>query len=384
MNTVLPTIKIIFAGGGTGGHLYPAIAIADRIVELVKGRSTVNILFVGTKRGIEYRLRDRLGYPLRLINIRGLARSFTLKNLLVPFILVGALIRAGSLVKTFAPDLVVGTGGYVSWPVLKKASGLNIPTVLQEQNSYPGLTTRQLAPKARRVYLGFDEAREFIKTDGKIIVTGNPVRSVIHRGDRMAALKEYGLDSGKKTILILGGSQGARAINKAVIKSMARGSLPKNYQLLWQTGRRDYKDVSSQVSSKDCSCALFPFAENMADLYAASDMVIARAGALTLAELAACALPSLLLPLPSAAGDHQRKNAREFQRNGASIVIDDHDLESIDLLAEISGVMESEKFPSMKIAVGEMTAKARSAVDVIAQDIIDLINQTKSGERIDL
>ena len=145
------TIRIVFAGGGTGGHLYPAIAIANRIEQMLKGKNNVEIMFVGTHRGLEYRIRDSLGYPLRTVNIRGLARSLTLKNLLVPFIAVGALIKASSILSGFRPDIAVGTGGYVCWPVLKMAAMKKITTVLQEQNSFPGLTTRKLAGKASRI-----------------------------------------------------------------------------------------------------------------------------------------------------------------------------------------------------------------------------------------
>ena len=164
----MTTARLIFAGGGTGGHLYPAIAIADRVKEILSARMTVEIIFVGTKRGIEYRVRETLGYPLHLINIRGIARSFTLANLAVPFLIVSAMIKANNLVKQFGPQVVVGTGGYVSWPVLRAANGQKITTVLQEQNSFAGVTTRQLAPRAARIYLGFAKAAEMLKTNGEI------------------------------------------------------------------------------------------------------------------------------------------------------------------------------------------------------------------------
>ena len=221
MNSNAESVRIMFAGGGTGGHLFPALAIADRLKELLSPSRNVEIQFVGTRRGLEYRMREKLGYSLHLINVRGLARSLSPKNLLVPFILISALLRSAALLNKFQPDLVVGTGGYVAWPVLKMANWKSIPTVLQEQNSFPGVTTRQLAGKARRVYLGFGQAQEHIKTEGKLIVTGNPVRTTSDAIDRNKAMKEFGLDPARKTILILGGSQGARTINRAVLKSLA-------------------------------------------------------------------------------------------------------------------------------------------------------------------
>ncbi|MFQ5452947.1 MAG: glycosyltransferase, partial [Candidatus Zixiibacteriota bacterium] len=292
----IPTVKIIFAGGGTGGHLFPAMAIADRVCELLKDRMKVEILFVGTKRGLEYRMKDSLGYPLFTINMRGITRSMTLKNLLVPFITVAALIKSSFLLNRFKPDMVIGTGGYVCWPVLKVAVWKKITTLLQEQNSFPGITIRQLARQVKKIYLGFNKAKEYLKTNAEIIVTGNPVRKSLTTEDREKALRIFNLNPDKKTILILGGSQGARAINNAVIKSFEKNSLNKDIQILWQTGKRDYKEVTAKTGTKVPNVALFPFSQQMEMVYAAADMVIARAGALTLAEITTCGLPSILIP----------------------------------------------------------------------------------------
>lgn len=369
------TARIIFAGGGTGGHLFPAIAIAERIRELLSKGAGAEILFVGTKRGIEYRMRDQLGFPLRLINVRGLARSLTLKNLLVPFVLAGALMKARSLLNTFAPDLVVGTGGYVSLPVLKMAAWKRIPIVLQEQNSFPGITTRHLANHACRIYLGFSIAKEYLHTNAEVLVTGNPVRHTIVDGDHNTACAEYGLDPLKKTILILGGSQGARSINYAVLKSLKNNTIPDGYQLLWQTGRRDYKDVAAEVGSKVSGCVLFPFVHDMRTVYAAADLAVARAGALTLAELVACELPSIFIPYPHAAGDHQRKNARDIVQRGMADMLDESELKDTDLLASAISLMESKRFENVKAKLSVESEKSRSAVDVIAENIIELITE---------
>ena len=369
------TARIVFAGGGTGGHLFPAIAIADRIRELLEGRRPVEIIFVGTKRGLEHRMRDRIGYPLQIINVRGLVRSFTLKNLLVPFVLMTALIRAWLLLGRFRPQVVVGTGGYVALPVLKAAGWRGVPTVLQEQNSFPGITTRQGAVRARKIYLGFPGAVEHMKTDAEVVVSGNPVRRTLNQGSRIDTLISYGLDPEKKTILVLGGSQGARPINNAILKNLGDHGLPEDYQMLWQTGKRDYKDVTARVGRKVKDCALFPFADDMAGLYAAADLAIARAGALTLAELAACGVPSILVPYPHAAGDHQRKNAEEYARMGLARVIDETELSSRDILEEARGLLESEACGEMKERLDRRLAEMRPAVDVIAEGIIELLDQ---------
>ncbi|MCP4685694.1 MAG: UDP-N-acetylglucosamine--N-acetylmuramyl-(pentapeptide) pyrophosphoryl-undecaprenol N-acetylglucosamine transferase, partial [bacterium] len=255
MNPLPRTARIVFAGGGTGGHLFPALAIADRIREKLDGKS--EILFIGTKRGIEYRMRDKLGYPLELINVRGLARTLTLKNLLVPFLVVGSLWRSAAILKKHRPDIVIGTGGYVSWPVLKTAARRKITTVLQEQNSYPGVATRQLAARAQRVYLGFEEGSQFLPETAPTLVTGNPVRKGVSEGDRTEAIKQFHLDPARKTILVLGGSQGARSINDAVIKDLKDNALDDEYQLLWQTGRGDYKDVVAELGDKADHHSLF-------------------------------------------------------------------------------------------------------------------------------
>jgi UDP-N-acetylglucosamine--N-acetylmuramyl-(pentapeptide) pyrophosphoryl-undecaprenol N-acetylglucosamine transferase len=369
----MTTARLIFAGGGTGGHLYPAIAIADRVKEILSARMPVEIIFVGTKRGIEYRVRETLGYPLHLVNIRGIARSFTLANLAVPFLIVSAMMKANSLVKQFGPQVVVGTGGYVSWPVLRAANGQKITTVLQEQNSFAGVTTRQLAPKATRIYLGFAKAAEMLKTNGEIIVTGNPVRASISKGDRAEAIKAFGLDPTKKTILVIGGSQGARSVNQAMLRGLQQSNLPDGYQLLWQTGKRDYTDVSAAAGEKAKGHTLFPFESRMALVYAAADVAIARAGAITLAEIEACALPSVLIPYPHAAGDHQRKNAEEFARQGYATVIDENVLADRDPLGEAVSLLSSGKAAQMRAAMQQANAKKKPAIDIIANDIVNLV-----------
>jgi len=372
--------KIIFAGGGTGGHLFPAIGIANRIEELLQNTGGSDILFVGTKRGIEFRMNDKLGYPLHLINMRGIVRSLTWRNLLVPFVIVTALLKSFFLIRRFKPDVVVGTGGYVSWPVLKIANWKKISTVLQEQNSFPGITTRQLAGKAACVYLGFGKAKEFLTANTEIKITGNPVRSTISNGNREEALKEFGLNNSKKTILILGGSQGARAINEAVLAGFEKINESDKYQLLWQTGKRDYKEVTALAGRKVPDCALFPFANNMEQVYAAADLAIARAGALTLAELITCNIPSILIPYRFAAGDHQRKNAEDMAATGLAEIIEENNLKKFNLIEEAVNLIESDRFEAMKNKLREETKNKKPAVDVIAEDIIKIINKTRKSE----
>jgi UDP-N-acetylglucosamine--N-acetylmuramyl-(pentapeptide) pyrophosphoryl-undecaprenol N-acetylglucosamine transferase len=268
---------------------------------------------------------------------------------------------------------------------LKIAAAKKIPTVIQEQNSYPGISTRKLATDAKRVYLGFAEAERHLKSCGQVITTGNPVRRAVLGGDRSEALKAFGLDPEKKTILVLGGSQGARSVNNAVLRSLeSSGSwgtgLPGGYQLIWQSGKRDYKDVIAKAGDKVNPHALFPFEDRMNLVYAAADLVIARAGALTLAELQACNIPSILIPYPFAAGDHQRKNAQQFLDAGFARVIDPAELDGVDLLKTAVNLIESGKVDDMSCALEKANAGQKPAVDIIAEDIINLLEQQQRQE----
>jgi UDP-N-acetylglucosamine--N-acetylmuramyl-(pentapeptide) pyrophosphoryl-undecaprenol N-acetylglucosamine transferase len=370
----------VFAGGGTGGHLFPAIAVADRLFEMLAEVREVRILFVGTKRGIEFRLRDKLGYPLRVINIRGLVRSFTPANLLVPFLVIGALWQSRRLLQDWRPDVVIGTGGYVSWPVLRMATWMGIATVLQEQNSFPGIATRRLIAKADRVYLGFDEARRYMTTSSNTMTTGNPVRRTISQGDRIEAVTRFGLAPEKKTILVLGGSQGARSLNEAVLRSLLSHGLPADCQLLWQTGKLDHDNLSAAAGDHARGHRLFAFEDRMDLVYAAADLAVARAGAITLAEIEACHLPSLLVPYPHAAGDHQRKNARSFSERGWAEVIDPDELNSADVLATAAAMLHDGRAHKMSEAIKGQTAGCKPAVDIIAEDIIALITRTERAK----
>jgi UDP-N-acetylglucosamine--N-acetylmuramyl-(pentapeptide) pyrophosphoryl-undecaprenol N-acetylglucosamine transferase len=271
------------------------------------------------------------------------------------------------------PDLVIGTGGYVSWPVLRAAAMMGVPTVIQEQNSYPGIATRQLAGKAARVYLGFDEGRRFLPATAPILTTGNPVRSSVATGNRTTALKRFGLDLDRRTILVLGGSQGARSVNQAVLRSLENKSLPEGYQLLWQTGKLDYEDIVAKVGAGGDCHAAFAFESDMAMVYAAADLVVARAGAITLAEIEAVGLPSLLIPYPFAAGDHQRKNARAYADQGFALVVDPDQLAGTDILADATALFADGRANQMSDRLRKTKAGKKPAVDVIAEDIIRLV-----------
>jgi UDP-N-acetylglucosamine--N-acetylmuramyl-(pentapeptide) pyrophosphoryl-undecaprenol N-acetylglucosamine transferase len=372
-------IKAIFAGGGTGGHLSPALAIANKLKSRLEPGFETEFIFVGTRRGLEYRIRDKLGFPLVLINIRGISRSLSLSNIAVPFLLVGALAKSIGLMIRFSPDIIVGTGGYVMGPVLMAASIMNKPRVIQEQNSYPGVTTRKLASKVDRVFLGFGSAKKYLNKKAHTIETGNPIKEVIGRIPKEEGRKYFDIDNNKKVILILGGSQGATAINRNILRSI--NELPEKFHLIWQTGERDYKEVAAQAGGKVFGRSLFPFTDCIEMAYAAADLVIARAGALTLAEIMAAGLPSILAPYPYAAGDHQRKNAESFVNSGASVMYDDSKLTNIALLSEAARLFDNGENDKMASACNAMRSKRdKSAVDMITDEILKLLNIGSASE----
>jgi len=358
-------MKVLFAGGGTGGHLFPAIAIARELERLEPG---CRIEFIGARYGIEAGLSDQIGYPLSLISMRGLPRRISFGLLGFPLRLLRSVMQARRICQRFAPDVVVGTGGYVSAPVIIAAAWRHIPRAIQEQNSYPGLVTRWLARRANLVFLAYRRAAEYLPPTAATKVIGNPIRRSITGGDRAAALAHFGLRSDRKTILILGGSQGARRINEAVLKSVE--GLDDNVQLLWQCGKRDYTDVAARLEKKDFVISLFPFSNQMELVYAAADLAVARAGALTIAELTACGVPAILIPFPQAAADHQTHNAAEVALAGAAEMIADAELDTVKLVERAVALVKSDRLEAMRQAARAL-GRPDAAAD-IARDIIQL------------
>ena len=373
-------LRAIFAGGGTGGHLFPAIAIANQLKDRVEPDTRTEFLFVGTKRGLEYRMKEKLGYPLEIINVRGLQRSLTFTNLLFPIVLIGSIIKSIMILLRFRPDIVIGTGGYVMAPVILAAVLLGKTRVIQEQNSFPGLATRKLAGMVDKLFLGFGSATRYFKKQHNLIETGNPVKEIIGKVNRQEGINFFGLDSNKKTILIIGGSLGASKINRNIKNGLEK--LPENYQLIWQTGERDYKEVAAYAGGKVSDRALFPFLNRMELAYSAADLVIARAGALTLAEIAVCNLPAILIPYPFATGNHQMINARNYSENGSAVIIEDGQLDTASLLEKVVELFESGQIEKMSEAASFNSGNStQSAVDKIVDEILVLIKY-KKGEPI--
>jgi UDP-N-acetylglucosamine--N-acetylmuramyl-(pentapeptide) pyrophosphoryl-undecaprenol N-acetylglucosamine transferase len=309
-------LKFILSGGGTGGHIYPAIAIAN---ELKSRFPDAEFLFVGAQDKMEMQKVPQSGYAIEGLWIAGLQRKLTLQNAMFPLKLVNSLWKSRKIIKKFKPDVVIGTGGFASGPLLQVANSLNIPTVIQEQNSYPGITNKLLSKKANAICVAYENLERFFPKD-KIVFTGNPVRQDILDIDskRSEALSYFNLDENKKTLLIIGGSLGARRINQLIAKELdfLRNN---NLQIFWQCGNlymTDYKHFSEIENVQVVS-----FIDRMDLIYAAADFVISRAGASSVSELCLVGKPTIFIPSPNVAEDHQTKNAKAIvDKNGALLI----------------------------------------------------------------
>jgi len=316
-----PEINILISGGGTGGHIFPAIAIADAIV---RKTGKADILFVGAKGRMEMEKVPLAGYPIKGLWISGFQRSFTLKNLLFPLKLAVSLLMAGRIIRRFEPNVVVGVGGYASGAICKMAVKAKIPVVLQEQNSFPGMTNKLLGKAASKICVAYDGMERYFPQE-KLIRTGNPVRQnmIDIEGKLGQAYDFFNLEKGKPVVLIVGGSQGARSINESVDESLALFA-SNNLQLIWQTGKMYSERAVTAINEKlDISSRnsihAVEFVQRMDFAYAAADIVVSRAGAIAISELCAVGKPCIFIPLPSAAEDHQTKNALSLLENKAAL-----------------------------------------------------------------
>ena len=312
-------LSVLFAGGGTGGHLFPAVAVAD---EIRRRDPAAVITFVGTRGKIEARVVPALGYGFHTIWISGFRRRLEAATFLFPVKVIVSMVQSLLLLKQIAPQVVVGTGGYVCGPVVFAASLLGIPTLIHEQNSSPGVTTRLLAGRATEVHLTFEDTRRHLARKHGIVVSGNPTRASIGAVPRAAGADAFGLDPGRTTLLVFGGSLGAHSINVAMSSLLPR--LPADIQVLWQTGEEDFAWIEGEhPRSSGRGVVIRRFIDRMEHAYAAADLVVCRSGATTLAELTRAGIASVLVPYPHAAGDHQTANARAMVDAGAAVMIED-------------------------------------------------------------
>lgn len=321
MSSISKTYKIILSGGGTGGHIYPAVAIAN---ELKFRFPDAEFLFVGAKDRMEMEKVPQAGYAIKGLWISGIQRKLTLKNLMFPFKLISSLWNARKIVKSFKPDIAIGTGGFASGPLLQVAASSSIPCLIQEQNSYPGITNKLLAKKAKKICVAYDGLERFFPKD-KIIKTGNPVRQgLLEINTKTAeAKKVFNLKEGKHTLLVIGGSLGARRVNQLIEKELDFLDT-QNVQIIWQCGKLYYQQYKIYSNTKNVQ--VYEFLNNMDLAYAAADVVISRAGASSVSELCIVAKPVIFIPSPNVAEDHQTKNAMAIVNKNAAIIIKEEDL----------------------------------------------------------
>lgn len=359
--------KVLISGGGTGGHIYPAIAIAD---EIKRRLPNAEILFVGADSKMEMEKVPKAGYQIKGLPIAGFDRSNMKANFKFPFKLLKSITLAKKIYNEFKPDIAVGTGGYASGPMLWIAGKNNVPYLLQEQNSFPGVTNKILKNKAAAICTAYENIVQFPAE--KISYTGNPIRSEIFTNlpSKNEAIDNFGLDPSKQTILSVGGSQGSRAINNAWLENLDE-LVNSGVQLIWQTGKLDFPKIKELVGDKYPTIHVTEFIYNMKDAYAASDMIVSRAGAMAISELSIIAKPTILLPLPSAAEDHQTKNALALVDKEAAILVKDTDAKQV-LIKEVIALANNEELKN-KLSANIKTFGKPNATSEIVDILLNLL-----------
>ncbi|MFY9310344.1 MAG: undecaprenyldiphospho-muramoylpentapeptide beta-N-acetylglucosaminyltransferase [Bacteroidia bacterium] len=363
-------LKIIVSGGGTGGHIFPAIAIANAIKAL---RPDTEFLFVGAEGKMEMEKVPAAGYKIEGLWISGFQRKLTLSNLAFPFKLLSSIVKARKILKSFKPDAVIGTGGFASGPMLRVAAKNNIVTVIQEQNSFPGITNKILSQDVDRICVAYSGMEKYFPKN-KILLTGNPIRQDITslEGKRERGFEAFGLDSNKKTILVIGGSLGARTINESIANCL--DTIDKNnIQLVWQTGKGYYETAKQAVAKYEGrGIKAFDFIQKMDYAYAVADMVVSRAGASSVSELCLVKKPCILVPSPNVAEDHQTKNAMALVTYNAAVLVKDSEARE-RLCSEVMALMnDSEQCNKLSANISKLALT--DSANVIANEVLSLIN----------
>jgi UDP-N-acetylglucosamine--N-acetylmuramyl-(pentapeptide) pyrophosphoryl-undecaprenol N-acetylglucosamine transferase len=363
-------MKVIISGGGTGGHIYPAIAIADA---LKRRDALIDILFVGAKGRMEMEKVPVAGYPIEGIWISGLQRKLTFSNLLFPVKVADSLLRCRSIIRGFKPDVVVGVGGYASGPLVRMAAWMGIPAVLQEQNSYPGITNKMLAGAADAICVAYPGMDKFFPKE-KLVLTGNPMRSQLQgTASRAEAAALFGLSPDKKTILAVGGSLGARTINKILENAHALLASRDDIQVLWQIGKLYAEAYLDSPTAGLPHVRPFAYIDRMDMAYALADVVIARAGAMTISELCLVGKAAILVPSPYVAEDHQTHNARSLADRGAARLIADADAEQRAMPEALRLLADDDERLRMQSAIHALATP--HAADDIAEIVIRTAKQ---------
>ncbi len=369
-------VKVLLAGGGTGGHLMPALALAQALVE---ARAGVEPVLVGAERGIESQVLPRHPFRFELLPLEPVYRRTWWRNVRWPAIAWRAWRAAGRVLDAEQPAIVVGTGGYAAAPLVWRAQRRGLATVLQEQNAFPGLATRWLAHNARQIHLGFPEARARLSPGRAtaVFALGNPIQPPTP-GDPVAARRAFGVDPGRPTVLVFGGSQGARALNFALAGALEHRLLP-DVNLLWGTGTRHESELG--VYAVGGRVVVRGFFDPMADAYRAADLVVCRAGAMTVAELCAWGKPSVLVPLPSAAADHQTFNARALAAAGAAVQLPERELDANRLAREVRELLGERPRLESLAAAARSRGHPDASRDVVSK-ILTLVGEPRTLSQV--
>ena len=346
-------MKIIVSGGGTGGHIYPAVTLLRNLQQKVKD---LEVLYVGTKAGLEADIIPKEGFPFETVDIQGFVRRLSLVNVERAGRAMCGVVKAAHIVRKFQPDVVVGTGGYVCGPILLAASLLHVPTLIQEQNVIPGITNKILARFVTKIAAGSREAAERFPAD-KVTFTGNPIRAEVLSARRASGYEAFGFDPDKRTVLVSGGSRGARSINRAMVGVLKYYAGNPAVQILHMTGKAEYEDIQRRIAaagidlSRADNILVKPYLYNMPQAMAMADLAVFRAGATGIAELTARGIPAILVPYPYAAENHQEFNARELEKAGAARMIRNQELSAEKLLSVMAELLSKpEKLSAMEVA----------------------------------
>ncbi len=370
-------MRVLLTGGGTGGHIYPALTIANRLKERIVG---VRLLYVGTRDGLEADLVPREGIPFETITVRGLLGKTPVQLLSGFFAAARGCAQSYRIVRRFRPDVVVGTGGYVCGPVVLVAALCRIPILLQEQNAFPGLTNRALARFASVVAVPFDDTRSYFPRRTRVVVTGNPVRPQILSQDRAAAARALGLDPDKLTLFVFGGSRGAKSINQAMIGAVRTLLSRKGLQILYVTGREYFHWVTKELEGQGIgkerygNLSIVPYLYQVEKAWATTDLVVSRAGGMTLAEICALGIPAVLIPSPNVANDHQRANAQAVARHGGAVVLDDRDLNGELLARTVVAILDEPGRLAVMAEASRAVGRPRAT-----DDLVDWVQRLSRG-----
>lgn len=362
------TYKILISGGGTGGHIFPAIAIAN---ELKRRLPESEFLFVGAEGKMEMQKVPAAGYRITGLWISGFSRSMTFKNLLFPVKLIHSYFRSGKIVRRFKPDVAIGTGGFASGPAVNAANRKGVMTFVQEQNSYPGVTNKILSKKARKVFVAYEGMERFFP-EGKVVVTGNPVRRKIIESEVNAAeaRAHFDIPAHKKVVLVVGGSLGSRTFNQCMMRELNR-IRQEEVHVIWQTGEMMYEECRKAANGVG-NVLVSAFIPEMEYAYAAADIIISRAGAIAISELCVVGKPVILVPFPFAAEDHQTSNAKSLEEKGAAIHIPDADAPQQLISTMMQLLRDTQRQESLRNEI------AKLRIDNAAEKIVDeILNELK-------